>query len=265
MRTLNSYLEAKLFEDKIGDYLASICLNDEKILKEYTISDYLDSCYIGFNAGDTLVHNLKSGDDNIIWKLLPYDNVSRYTATDETYTGLLESSTFGVALSKSGYDVGKIDKKQDKMGNWVINIPLTYNPDDFDIDFSVEMDKSVPKELYPDAVIVKLACWDAATNQWVIISQQRTTETAVRPGARVDIDENTGKGSGSYPVWMYDANNNPYGYRAVVAGFIYDKSTVIVPSEKNHIKDENHFQTDHSADCRDDDSLQCHSRQQQES
>jgi hypothetical protein len=33
----------------------------------------------------------------------------------------------------------------------------------------------------------------------------------------------------------------------------------------NHIKDENHFQTDHSADCRDDDSLQCHSRQQQES
>ena len=39
MRTLNSYLEAKLFEDKIGDYLASICLNDEKILKEYTISE----------------------------------------------------------------------------------------------------------------------------------------------------------------------------------------------------------------------------------
>ena len=35
MRTLNSYLEAKLFEDKIGDYLASICSNDEEIVKEF--------------------------------------------------------------------------------------------------------------------------------------------------------------------------------------------------------------------------------------
>ena len=38
MRTLNSYLEAKLFEDKIGDYLASICSNDEEIIKESFVS-----------------------------------------------------------------------------------------------------------------------------------------------------------------------------------------------------------------------------------
>ena len=38
MRTLNSYLEAKLFEDKIGDYLASICSNDEEIVKESFVS-----------------------------------------------------------------------------------------------------------------------------------------------------------------------------------------------------------------------------------
>lgn len=38
MRTLNSYLEAKLFEDKIGDYLASICSNDEAIIKESFVS-----------------------------------------------------------------------------------------------------------------------------------------------------------------------------------------------------------------------------------
>jgi hypothetical protein len=38
MRTLSSYLEAKLFEDKIGDYLASICSNDEEIIKESFVS-----------------------------------------------------------------------------------------------------------------------------------------------------------------------------------------------------------------------------------
>lgn len=39
MRTLSSYLEAKLFEDKIGDYLASICSNDEEIVKESFVSE----------------------------------------------------------------------------------------------------------------------------------------------------------------------------------------------------------------------------------
>ena len=38
MRTLNSYLEAKLFEDKIGYYLASVCSNDEEIVKESFVS-----------------------------------------------------------------------------------------------------------------------------------------------------------------------------------------------------------------------------------
>lgn len=75
-----------------SDYWYVKCVNKE--LKEYTISYYLDSCYIGFNAGDTLVHNLKSGDDNIIWKLLPYDNVSRYTALKSYYEVLISTSQF---------------------------------------------------------------------------------------------------------------------------------------------------------------------------
>ncbi|MEE1320105.1 MAG: InlB B-repeat-containing protein [Acutalibacteraceae bacterium] len=159
------------------------------------------------------------------------NNKSTYTATDYTYTGLLESSTFGVALSKSGYDVGAIEKKQDKLGNWIINIPLTYNPDDFDLDFSIEMADDVPQELYPDAVIVKVAYWNTETNEWKIISQQETKGAVVKPGVRVDINSETGKGFGSYPVWRFDGDNNPYGYRAVVTGFIYGNSTITVPSE----------------------------------
>lgn len=165
------------------------------------------------------------------------NNVSTYTATDYTYTGLLESSTFGVALHKSGYDVGAIEKKQDKLGNWVINIPLTYNPDDFDLDFSIEMADDVPTELYPDAVIVKVAYWNTETNEWKIISQQETVGPVVKPGVRVDINPTTGEGSGSYPVWRFDGSNNPYGYRAVVTGFIYKGSTIVIPTEKDHTKE----------------------------
>ncbi|MBR6567815.1 MAG: InlB B-repeat-containing protein [Clostridia bacterium] len=163
---------------------------------------------------------------------------TRYTATAPTYTGLLESSAFGVSFNKSGYDA-VVDKTQDENGNWIINIDLKYNPDDFDLEFSVEMADDVPAELYPDAVIVKVACWNTEKNEWVIITQQRTTENTVRPGVRVDIDPVTGEGFGSYPVWKHDADNNPYGYRAVVTGFIYSDSTIVVPTEKDHVKDDN--------------------------
>ena len=176
----------------------------------------------------------KTTDENGNEKAYSYtieNNCSTYTATDFTYTGLLESSTFGVVVSKSGYDVGKITKAQDKMGNWVINIPLTYNPDDFDLEFSIEMAEDVPTELYPDAVIVKVAYWNTETKEWKIISQQATTETVVKPGVRVDIDPVTGEGYGSYPVWRFDGDNNPYGYRAVITGFIYGEATISVPTE----------------------------------
>ena len=157
------------------------------------------------------------------------NNVSTYTATTYTYTGLLETSTFGVALSKSDYDVGTIEKIQDENGNWIINIPLKHTPTNFDIEFSLEMADDVPTELYPDAAIVKIAFWNGS--EWEIITQQASVGSVVKPGVRVDIDPVTGKGSGSYPVWKYADSNDPYGYRAVVTGFVYGDSTITVPTE----------------------------------
>ena len=143
------------------------------------------------------------------------EHISYYPATDYTYTGLLGSSAFGVAVSKSGYDVGLIEKTQDENGNWIITVPLAYTPTNFDLDFSVEMADDVPEELYPDAVIVKVAYWNAELGMWKIISQQETTDTVTKPGVRVDIDPVTGEGFGSYPVWKYDVDGVAYGYRAV--------------------------------------------------
>ena len=45
MRTLKSYLVAKLFEDKIGHYLASICSNEEEIAKESFVSGRMMADY----------------------------------------------------------------------------------------------------------------------------------------------------------------------------------------------------------------------------
>ncbi|MBR3768605.1 MAG: InlB B-repeat-containing protein [Clostridia bacterium] len=153
---------------------------------------------------------------------------SKYVATAATYTGLLESSMFGVALSKSGYDVGVIEKIKDENGNWTITIPLTFNPSDFDLEFSVEMAEDVPKELYPEAVIVKIKAWSEEDNQWNIITQQEGNN----PGIRVDIDKTTGEGNGSYPVWKYDHDSEiPYGYRAVIYAYVYDNATITVPEK----------------------------------
>ena len=207
------------------DYPAFIETGDKLFFTKEKVTDEKD------NAKDYTIAEDKTSSGVVL--------ETRYTANVDTYQGLAGSSTFGVALSKSGYDVKEVKKSQDDNGNWTIDVTLRYNPDDFDLEFSVEMAEDVPVELYPDAVIVKIACWDEAANQWNIISQQRTTESAVRPGVRVDIDKATGKGYGSYPVWKYEENGEAYGYRAVVAGFIYNNSTVIVPTEKDHTKDEN--------------------------
>lgn len=154
--------------------------------------------------------------------------VSTYTATAATYEDRLSTSQFGVAVAKSSYDVGTITKTQDKDGNWTIHIPLTYNPSSFDLAFSVEMAEDVPKELYPKAVIAKIACWIEETQQWEIITQMEGS----KPGVRVDIDPETGKGSGSYPAWKYEQDGvTPWGNRMVIASYIYDDTTVVTATE----------------------------------
>ncbi len=154
------------------------------------------------------------------------NNVSTYTATADTYTGLLGTSSFDVAVSKTDYDVTKVEKVIDENGDCTINVFLEYNPGNFDLKFSLEMAEDVPVEAYPDAAIVKVAFWNGSA--WEIITQQAGAD---RPGTRVNIDPVTGEGSGSYPVWRFDGDNNPYGYRAVVTGFIYGDSVITVPDE----------------------------------
>ena len=136
------------------------------------------------------------------------------------------SVDYTVVTSKSGYDT-TITPTQDKDGNWVIDVVMTYNPSNFDLDFTVQVADSVPARYIPDAAIVKVTFWSTDRQQWEIITQQE----GGAPGVRVDFNEK-GEGSGSYPVWKYESDGTtPYGYRIQITSFVYPDGTIVPASE----------------------------------
>ena len=156
------------------------------------------------------------------------ENVTVYAAEGFTYTDMPGGeAAYTVVTSKSGYDT-TITPKQDADGNWIIDVVMTYNPSNFDLEFTVEVDENVPEQYIPDAAIVKVTFWSTDRNQWEIITQQEGN----LPGVRVDIDPNTRSGSGSYPVWKYESNGTtPYGYRVEVTSFVYPDGTIVAASQ----------------------------------
>ena len=155
-------------------------------------------------------------------------NVTVYTAEGVTYTDMPGGEVeYTVVTSKSGYDT-TVTPKQDADGNWIIDVVMTYNPTNFDLAFTVEVDENVPEQYVPNAAIVKVTFWSTDRNQWEIITQQEGN----LPGVRVDIDPDTRSGSGSYPVWKYEsAGSNPYGYRIQVTSFVYPDGTIVPASQ----------------------------------
>ena len=153
--------------------------------------------------------------------------VTKYIAVTDTFDGLLSSSDFTALTSKSGYDVVSVTETKDSSGNWTIDVELKYEPSNFDLEFTVEMDSEVPKSLYPDALIVKVMAWVADRGAWEVISQQ----VGNKPGVRVDIDKETGEGYGTYPVWKYDPDALPYGYRIIVTAFVYSDGRIVAANE----------------------------------
>ena len=150
-----------------------------------------------------------------------------------TYTGNIYTDMpggevdYSVVTSKSGYDT-TVTPTQDAEGNWTIDVVMTFNPNDFDLEFTVEVDESVPDRYIPDAAIVKVTFWSNADDEWQIITQQKDD----LPGVRVDIDPDTRSGSGSYPVWKYESNGEtPYGYRIRVTAFVYPDGTIVRASD----------------------------------
>lgn len=153
---------------------------------------------------------------------------TQYISNGATYENMPGGDIeYTVVASKSGYDT-TITPTKDADGNWVIDVVMTYNPLDFDLEFTVTVDEAVPEKYVPVGAIVKIASWSVEDNDWVIITQQNGNV----PGVHVTIDPETRKGTGSYPVWRYTpVTNDPYGYRLVVSSFIYPDGTIVRASD----------------------------------
>ncbi|MBQ7011333.1 MAG: InlB B-repeat-containing protein, partial [Clostridia bacterium] len=135
------------------------------------------------------------------------------------FSGLHGTSEFAVSVTKSGYDVSYDAPVKDADGNWTITARLKYNFDDFDLAFEVEMDPTVPTELYPKSVNVRIQIFYEGA--WHTIDQL----SGDVPPIYVAIDPATGKGSGTYPVWKYLPNGDVAKYRIIVTSFTYADGT----------------------------------------
>ena len=134
---------------------------------------------------------------------------------------------YTVVGSKSGYDTA-VTAQQDADGNWIVDVVMTYKPSNFDVEFTVEVDDSVPDRYLPTAAIVKVTYWSVAEGKWKIITQQEND----LPGVRVDINPTTRSGSGRYPVWKYESDGTtPYGYRIEVTSFVYPDGSIVPASQ----------------------------------
>ena len=153
--------------------------------------------------------------------------VTKYTANVATFTSMPKNALYSVATSKQGYDVESVTSTQNDNGDHIINVVLQYAPDNSNLEFEVKVSGDTPEDLIPQAAIVKVLFWSTDRQAWEIITQQEDKAGVMKPGVRVDIDPATRKGTGSYPVWTYEAEDLPYGYRIVITSLVYPDGSIV--------------------------------------
>ncbi len=143
------------------------------------------------------------------------ENKTTYVAQIPNLTNVSSEFDYTVTSAKSGYMVKSIEKEYDQNGNLHIYFTMQFDPNEFDFVYTVELDdkaKTLPKELWPVAVNVKVTCFE--NGLWIpIIEHAETYE-------RVTLGQN-GIGHGQYPVWMASTDDLPqnYYYRIEVVSY----------------------------------------------
>lgn len=150
---------------------------------------------------------------------VPGDGVATYTVK---YSDMPKGD-YIVSGSKSGYKV-EVTKKTLENGDEIIDMVYTYAPDNFDLQFNVQVDmEGVPAQLRPQAVNLRVTCWMEEEGGWKTITQHEQGTAPVT----VFIDEN-GNGTGFYPVWKTRSDDgSKYIYRVRVSSFVMPDGTVV--------------------------------------
>ena len=158
-----------------------------------------------------------------------------------TYTVVfadMPQGIYHVAGTKSNYETTFSYQAEPAVyKDQTIGVELQYKPDNFDLTFDVVVnaENDVEKALMPQAVNVKVTYWGYnAENElgWHVITQQAGTTAPTT----VYIDQETGKGTGSFPVWRYwSGSNYAYEYRVEVTSYILPDGTLVPATSKDYV------------------------------
>lgn len=219
-----------------------VSLNYEKLLK-------LQLTQRDANSTDSFVpvEGMAKSYDNTIWHTRG-DNVNDDTLeVRNIFSGLSEEYDYNINATLDGYYV--VDSCVDQDGETLytrvvksetneedgtvidhyVVVCLKYNPDYFDLKFTVEMAEGIDKTMYPSSARVKVTCWflnlEKDIHSWETITQHLTDYVEVS----IDPDNGNGSGSGSYPVWQWQNKEYmvPYYYRIEVVALTLTDGTVV--------------------------------------
>jgi len=149
----------------------------------------------------------------------------KFVSRDYNYKDLV-GGTYLINCAKNSYDV-TVTSSATTSGDITIDVTLDFNPNDFNLRFTADVDSTIPNTLVPKNVNVKVLCW--TDGQWKVINQQ---DSSAVPPVSVAISTDTRTGTGYYPVWISDhtttngAVTEPFYYRVMVTGFVYPDGTV---------------------------------------
>lgn len=170
------------------------------------------------NMEERTVAYTKTGDTEKI-TTVTYSDIFTDLSTDYEYSAN--------AFLDHYYNVERtVTATADAKGNvtYDVNIRLQFDPDLFHLQFDVVADSSIPDELIPKAVDIKVLSYDAQTpNAWAPISRHEDYSVDVLLDGRT--------GSGSYNVLAHRTDESHYYYRLRPAGFTLADGTELVTTK----------------------------------
>ena len=136
---------------------------------------------------------------------------------DNLFTGLSGKYEYSANVFLEHYEVvnSEISSTTDASGNstYDVTVYLKYNPKLFKLTYNVVADKSIPAELIPQAVDVKVLAWDTkVANVWQPISRHEESAVDV-----LFTSADGRQGSGYYEVPVYNNESLAY-YRSEAVG-----------------------------------------------
>ena len=183
----------------------------------------------GILSSDYVVEKT-ANDEDIVTKTV-------YTAKYPNLVNVAKGMEYSVEVAKSSYELMSVETEYDAEGNVIITATLKFSPKNTDLVFDVELDqlsKDLIKEYpqyKPQAVNVKVLYWNDEYKTWQNITQHQDTFVTVY------LDENGESTGGSYPVWNYNNNNEPYYFRIKVVSYVLQDGTVIETTDVADNKD----------------------------